>query len=124
MVKPVFQRLSEDSLLEKCLHGKTQNQNESLNGMIWEHVTKDTFTGFEALQLRVHAAVAHIFFVQSAREKDRRSYLCRKHVETQIVFEDCMKFRKAVCLIRECSDCGVNKLELLPEEPQGYQQKK
>ena len=28
-VKPVFQRLSEDSLLEKCLHGKTQNQNEA-----------------------------------------------------------------------------------------------
>ena len=30
-VKPVFQRLSEDSLLEKCLHGQTQNQNEAVN---------------------------------------------------------------------------------------------
>ena len=39
-VKPVFKRLSEDSLLEKCLDGKTQNQNESLNGMIWERVPK------------------------------------------------------------------------------------
>ena len=91
------------------------------------------------------------FFVRSAREKDRRSCLCRKHVETQIVFKDCMKFRKAVCrrsgtdpvipltlteavnvtlcpkpednshhklkcLTRECSNCGVNELELLPEE--------
>lgn len=37
------------------------------------------------------------FFVRPAREKDRRSCLCRKHVETQIVFKDCMKFRKAVC---------------------------
>ena len=34
-VKPVYQRLSEEELLSKCLHGKTQNQNESLNGMIW-----------------------------------------------------------------------------------------
>ena len=25
-VKPVYQRLSEDGLLQKCLHGKTQNQ--------------------------------------------------------------------------------------------------
>ena len=31
--KPVYQRLSEDGLLQKCLHGKTQNRNESLNGM-------------------------------------------------------------------------------------------
>ncbi|XP_032217741.1 uncharacterized protein LOC116601166 [Nematostella vectensis] len=30
--KPVFTRLSSDSLLEKCLHGKAQNQNESFNG--------------------------------------------------------------------------------------------
>ena len=35
-LKPEYIRLSEDSLLEKCLHGKTQNQNESLNGMIWQ----------------------------------------------------------------------------------------
>ena len=58
-VKPVFSRLSEDSLLERCLDGKKQNQNESLNGMIWEHVPKDTFIGSEALQLGVYDAVAH-----------------------------------------------------------------
>lgn len=91
------------------------------------------------------------FFVRSAREKDRRSCLCRKHVETKIVLKDCMKFRKAACrrngtdavvpstltelvnptlcmkpeghshhslkcVTRECSDCGVSNLELLPEE--------
>ena len=58
-VKPVFCRLSEDSLLERCLDGKTQNQNESLNGMIWERVPKHTFIGSEALQLGVYDAVAH-----------------------------------------------------------------
>ncbi|XP_031553522.1 uncharacterized protein LOC116290592 [Actinia tenebrosa] len=31
------------------------------------------------------------------REKDRRSCLCRKHVETQILFKDCMKYRKSIC---------------------------
>ena len=40
-VKPVYQRLSEDSLLEKCLHGKTQNQNEAANGMVWERIPKE-----------------------------------------------------------------------------------
>jgi hypothetical protein len=34
------------------------------------------------------------FFVRAARERDRRSCLCRKHVEAQIVFKDCMKYRK------------------------------
>ena len=32
-LKPVYSRLSEDNLLSRCLDGKTQNQNESLNGM-------------------------------------------------------------------------------------------
>ena len=34
-VKPIFRELQDEKLLSKCLHGKTQNQNESFNGMIW-----------------------------------------------------------------------------------------
>ena len=49
-VKPVFQRLSEDSLLEKCLHGKIQNQNEAVNGMVWERIPKEVFVGGEMLE--------------------------------------------------------------------------
>ena len=83
--------------------------------------------------------------------------MCRQHVELQIVFKDCMKFRKRVldaslekrdelevytsvgsateqalclkpedhkyhklkCLKRECKDCGVHKMVLLPEEKEG-----
>ena len=58
-LKPVYKRLSEDDLLARCLDGKTQNQNESLNGMIWERVPKDVFIGSETLQLGVYDAVAH-----------------------------------------------------------------
>ena len=36
-----------------------------------------------------------LFLVKAAKEKDRRSCLCRKHVEIQVVFKDCMKFRKS-----------------------------
>ena len=35
---PNFSYLSGDNLLRKCLHGKTQNQNESFNGVIWRIV--------------------------------------------------------------------------------------
>jgi len=32
---PVYRRMSEPRLLERLLHGGTQNQNESLNSQIW-----------------------------------------------------------------------------------------
>ena len=35
LIKPIFVDLSNNSLLEKCLHHKTQNVNESLSGLIW-----------------------------------------------------------------------------------------
>ena len=34
------------------------------------------------------------FFLKQAKERDRRSSLYRKHVEMQIVFQSCMKYRK------------------------------
>ena len=58
-VKPIYQTLSDDSLLQKCLDGKTQNQNESLNGMMWERVPKGVFVGSEVEQLGVDDAVSH-----------------------------------------------------------------
>ena len=58
-VKPVYVRLSQDSLLEQCLHGKTQNQNESLNGMIWERAPKVTFVGSGIIETASYDAIAH-----------------------------------------------------------------
>ena len=39
-VVELFDRLRDDSLLSKCLHGKTQNVDESLNGIIWTKCPK------------------------------------------------------------------------------------
>ena len=50
-VKPIYQTLCQDDLLQKGLHGKTQNQNESLNGLIWQRVPKEVFVGRELLNL-------------------------------------------------------------------------
>ena len=47
--------LSEDDLLEKCLLGKTQNQNESFNGMIWQDVCVNAAT----FKMGVHDALSH-----------------------------------------------------------------
>lgn len=58
-VKPIYQRLTEDGLLQKCLHGKTQNQNESFNGMIWQRIPKAVYVGKDLLELGLFDAVAH-----------------------------------------------------------------
>ena len=35
-IYPIFENLSEENLLKRCVHGGTQNQNESINALIWQ----------------------------------------------------------------------------------------
>ena len=44
-------------LLEKCLHGRTQNVNEAFNAFIWKRVPKDIFVGKTVLDMSVASAV-------------------------------------------------------------------
>ncbi|GBO37263.1 hypothetical protein AVEN_261938-1 [Araneus ventricosus] len=41
-IKPIFKALSNPTLLNRCLGGKTQNTNESLNSLIWNFCSKNT----------------------------------------------------------------------------------
>ena len=54
----MFDELSDDNLLLKCLHGKTQNQNEAFNGTIWNRIPKPRFVGYKQFKLGVLDAVA------------------------------------------------------------------
>lgn len=58
-LKTIFLRLSEDSFLKRCLDEKTQNQNKSLNGMIWDRLPKQVVFSSQVLSLGVYGAVAH-----------------------------------------------------------------
>ena len=58
-IKPILIDLTRDSLLEKCLPMKTQNQNESFNGTIWNRIPKDTYVGLRQLELGVYDALSH-----------------------------------------------------------------
>ena len=57
LLKPVFQDLSKDELLSKCLHGKMQNCNEALNNIIWTKCPKNVFLEREVLEIGVHSAI-------------------------------------------------------------------
>ena len=44
-ILPIYYALTKPELLKKCLHGKTQNANESFNGIIWNRIPKATHDG-------------------------------------------------------------------------------
>ena len=56
-IMSIFQDLSKTELLEKCLHGKTQNCNEALNAFIWNRLPKEIFVGPYVLEMGVCSAV-------------------------------------------------------------------
>ena len=68
-LKPVYATLSNDTLLRKCLDGKTQNQNESFNGMIWQCIPKTVFVGSDVFQVGVYDADAHFNIGERATTK-------------------------------------------------------
>ena len=45
--------------MDKCLYGKTHNQNECFNGIIWERIPKTVYVGYDQLQLGVYDAISH-----------------------------------------------------------------
>ena len=55
--KTIFRDLSDNTLLTKCLHNFTRNQNESLNNVIWTKCPKNVFVGRDVLELSTSSAV-------------------------------------------------------------------
>lgn len=56
-IKPTFRNLADPELLSKCLHGKTQNPNESFNSVVWCRVPKNVYVGYDTLLMGVLDAI-------------------------------------------------------------------
>ncbi|GFX77790.1 uncharacterized protein TNCV_1107071 [Trichonephila clavipes] len=57
-IKKVFRDLSNPELLSRCLHGKTQNCNESLNSVIWSIIPKTVFIQLGTLKTGVYESIS------------------------------------------------------------------
>ncbi|GFV61963.1 uncharacterized protein TNCV_4107671 [Trichonephila clavipes] len=57
IVKPHYFKQCDQKLLEKCLHGLTQNVNESFNGVLWNIVPKENFVELQCLKFGAYIAV-------------------------------------------------------------------
>ncbi len=68
VVKPLFERLSETTLLEGTKDCLTQNPNESLHHLIWDKCPKSSFSGLRCVEIAVQLGVLEF-------NCGRRSYL-------------------------------------------------
>lgn len=65
VLKPLFTRSTNKELLSRCQSGYTQNQNESVNSVLWSKCLKTKFCGYKKVQLAVSDTVSH-FNAESA----------------------------------------------------------
>ena len=56
-MQPIFKDLSSEALLSNCLDGLTQNNNESLNALIWKKCPKDVYVSRDIIEIRVVSVV-------------------------------------------------------------------
>jgi hypothetical protein len=56
-LKPVFDQLADRSLLQRCVHGGTQNSNEAFHHLIWERCPKTVFANLPRLSIAVNDAI-------------------------------------------------------------------
>ena len=65
-IMPIYIDLCKPEILSKCLHGKTQNANESFNAMVWNRIPKAYHVGLNKLTLGVYDAIAHFNYGEKA----------------------------------------------------------
>lgn len=58
VIKPIFRDLANPDLLRRCLHGKTQNNNEALNQLIWDRCPKVKFCSKEVVEICAFEAIS------------------------------------------------------------------
>lgn len=58
VIKPIYEDLTSDSLLQRCLGANTQNNNESLNSLIWTFAPKHIHCGALTVEIATQIAVS------------------------------------------------------------------
>ena len=56
-VRPIYARLADRQLLERCSEGATQNANEAFNRMIWHLCPKESFCSAQTMKTAVDLSI-------------------------------------------------------------------
>ncbi len=65
---PIFRRLSEESLLERCKRNMTRNPNESLHSVIWKYCPKIVYFGRKSIESATNMAICQSSLGATFRE--------------------------------------------------------
>ena len=55
-ITPVYEDLSSENSLQRCIGGFTQNNNETLNALIWSFAPKRVFSGAKTVKIASYLA--------------------------------------------------------------------
>lgn len=61
-LEPIYSRLTQEQLLQRCVAGKTQNANEALHSAVWSRCPKDKFASQKRVRFAVATAVREFNF--------------------------------------------------------------
>ena len=74
-IRPIYNDLSKETLLERCVGGFNQNNNESFNQLIWKISPKIVSSGAIVVNLAAYIAVGHqISVLQAASTAEELLY--------------------------------------------------
>ncbi|XP_055874806.1 uncharacterized protein LOC129924445 [Biomphalaria glabrata] len=82
-LKPIYKRLSEPQLLQRCLLGSTQNANESFHSCIWNICSKSRFSSLKKVNFSVLAAVGQFNFGFSFGSEIKSFFDCQVSKSSQ-----------------------------------------
>lgn len=121
-IQPIFQDLSADSLLSKCLHDFTQNPNEAFNQIVWNKCPKSVFVSRNVLELAVYSAVINFNegFSGIKRVFDKLGVQCGQFFEIGGVKKD---IARASNTLLKSSEKGKRQRKKLRAIRKGFQDK-
>ncbi|XP_074111956.1 uncharacterized protein LOC141535751 [Cotesia typhae] len=88
-IKPIFEDLSRDDLLERCLGGHTQNANECYNSTVWRLCPKHLNSGLKIVEMSA--------FISAGLFNDGLNFILRVMNSMQIIIgRQCMSYREKI----------------------------
>ena len=98
LIKPIYARLGDPALLQKCLHGFTQNANESLHSTLWKFCPKVLFMGKNNVEMA--CALATISFNDGSaslvRVSDQLQLKTTPHCKKYLRRKDRLRVKKSI----------------------------
>ncbi|XP_028416155.1 uncharacterized protein LOC114539746 [Dendronephthya gigantea] len=97
LLRPIFMNLSDSKLLERCVRGTTQNNNESINSIVWARCPKHRHHGAKVVRCAVASAVCHFHSGARSRENvmEKLGITAEKFTKKSSLSKDRKRIRQA-----------------------------